>query len=173
MTRGKTGDWRRSLRCVPLVERIFCRVEIAGECWVWTGPQTTSGYGKLNLDWKTRVTHRVVYEMLVGAVPIGLQLDHLCRNRLCVRPSHLEPVTGRENVIRGISGEILRRRHHAITHCPQGHAYDEKNTYRWKTSRVCITCRNARVKAFKAARRLTADRSAAPTNPPTQNPSSI
>jgi hypothetical protein len=86
-----------------------------------------------------RYAHRVAYERMVGPVPDGLQLDHLCRNRMCVNPQHLEPVT---------AGENTRRARALITHCPQGHPYDDANTGRSPdgTKRYCHECK--RLKAL-------------------------
>lgn len=82
------------------------------------------------------IAHRVAYETWVGPIPDGLTIDHLCRNRLCIEPTHLEPVTNRENIQRG--GNSLK------THCPQGHPYDEVNTASRNNRRYCRTCERVR-----------------------------
>lgn len=111
------------------------------ECWEWAGPVNEHGYGQTGRSVAPDaggLAHRIAYWILVGPVPDGLVLDHLCRNRRCVNPGHLEPVTQRENVLRG-RGPVSRNA--AKTHCPKGHPYDEANTY-WTTSggRQCKTC---------------------------------
>lgn len=94
------------------------------------------------MDGERKVVHRIAYELLVGPIPDGLQLDHLCRVRNCVNPDHLEPVTGQENMRRGYFG--------TKTHCPNGHAYDEANTYIFSNTRgrhrQCRTCTNQRTR---------------------------
>lgn len=115
------------------------RVVRDGDCWIWTGHKNRCGYGRLTVDGRRIAAHRLAYELLVGPVPDGLELDHLCRNRACVRPSHLEPVTHRENTLRG---DTIVAAAAAATACPQGHAYDEANTYRYPDGRRdCRTCR--------------------------------
>lgn len=76
-------------------------IEFGDGCWEWTGTKNQFGYGRLCRDGRRVVAHRWLYERLRGAVPAGLQMDHLCRNRSCVNPDHLEPVTQRENLRRG------------------------------------------------------------------------
>lgn len=81
--------------------RIMRRITF-GDCWEWSGSVIKStGYGQVWADGTNHLAHRVVYELLIGPIPEGLQLDHLCRNRRCVNPEHLEPVTGKENIRRG------------------------------------------------------------------------
>lgn len=70
-------------------------------CWIWLGELNRNGYGRVCVKGKRPVAHRHVYETLVGPIPEGLLLDHLCRVRCCVNPSHLEPVTPKENTLRG------------------------------------------------------------------------
>lgn len=112
-------------------------------CWFYAGYIAKNGYGMLhNIESrKTLYAHRFVYENLVGHIPDGLELDHLCRNRSCINPDHLEPVTRAENVRRGLAGEITAARQRAKTSCPQGHPYDAENTYIWRNRRDCRICR--------------------------------
>jgi predicted DNA-binding transcriptional regulator AlpA len=97
-------------------ERFWEKVEPTGFCWEWTAFKDRKGYGRFRVDDRTMQAHRVAYELLVGPIPEGLHLDHLCRNTSCVNPDHLEPVDLAENVRRGyrglLSGKIrlLRRR---------------------------------------------------------------
>lgn len=124
-------------------------------CWEWTGSCTANGYGQISSgprhDRKRLLTHRVSWWIHRGPIPGGLELDHLCRNRRCANPDHLEPVTHRENALRGIAGAVNAARHRAVTHCPRGHEYDETNTYtRPNGSRQCRAC--ARVRRRGATR---------------------
>ena len=115
-----------------------------GPCWIWTA-SIAKGYGRSCANGKSRGAHIVAYEMLVGPVPDGLELDHLCRVRRCVNPAHLEPVTKAENVRRGTSPALTRARHKAKTHCGRGHPFDEANTrHRSDGSRQCIACKRRR-----------------------------
>lgn len=120
-------------------------------CWLWTGYKHADGYGLVKVDGKNRLAHRVVYEMLVGPVPEGLELDHLCRVRACVNPDHVEPVTHAENMRR--SDSLRFGWHREVTHCPQGHAYDEANTYQRpdRPGRICRACGRERARAARAA----------------------
>ncbi len=107
-------------------------------CWLWIGSRNSKGYGRFMLDGRSQSTHRVAYSALVGEIPTGLVIDHLCRVRGCVNPAHLEPVTVRENSLRG---ETVNARNASRTHCPGGHPYDEENTYLfrgvWRRCREC------------------------------------
>lgn len=120
-------------------------------CWPWKGRLQPSGYARFHLPGVGHgmAAHRFAYELLVGPIPDGLQLDHLCRVRHCVNPAHLEPVTGFENVHRSpITAATVNARK---THCPQGHPYNEANTLRYRGERICVTCRRRHQR--EAARR--------------------
>lgn len=124
-----------------IADRFFAKVNAEGPCWEWTAAtMKQNGYGVFNRGRSdgTVLAHRFSYELLVGPIPDGLQLDHLCRNRICVNPDHLEPVTQRENLLRGttLPGQNARK-----DRCPQGHPYDRVYMGRGKPVRVCGTCR--------------------------------
>ena len=108
-------------------ERMFKYIlpEPNSGCWLWAGALTSHGYGEMHFERRTRLAHKILYELLVGAVPPGLELDHKCRVPSCVNPGHLEPVTHRENILRGLSPAQIKARNSAITCCPQGHKMDE------------------------------------------------
>lgn len=137
---------------------VFDRVTAgAGGCWLWTGAVSSTGYGSVGIAGRTHNAHRVAYESATGPIPAGLQLDHLCRVRRCIRPDHLEPVTPGENTRRGYRAQV--------TECPNGHPYDEANTYRKPGGgRVCRRCRNATSERARSSRRGT-DRLRAAGNP--------
>lgn len=108
-------------------------------CWEWTGAIQSRGYGSVGHGGKIHLTHRLAYEMLRGPIPDGLHMDHLCRNRPCCNPEHLEPVTQTVNTLRGVS---FAAENSIKTHCKNGHEYVEANTYTDKRgSRSCKTCR--------------------------------
>ena len=111
-----------------LPERIRNRVDRTGDCWVWTGARTGANYGVTRWEGSLQGVHRVIYMTLVGPIPAGLHLDHLCRNTGCVNPDHLEPVTVKENNRRGILAQVNRDRAAKQTHCKQGHEYTPENT---------------------------------------------
>lgn len=110
-----------------------------GPCWQWVGSVRTTGYGTFKREsYVTVLAHRFAYEFFIGPIPDGLVLDHLCRNRTCVNPHHLEPVTGVENVMRG---EGFAARNAAQTHCHKGHPFAGDNLrVRKDGSRRCVAC---------------------------------
>lgn len=132
-----------------------------GGCWIWNGSRKPSGYGQMRMANVRIITHRFAYEQIKGPIPAGLQIDHLCRVRECCNPDHLEPVTIRENVLRGIGHSAQNAR---ATHCREGHEFTPQNTRRVSGSRICITCARARQreKGRKRAELIKADPSLAP-----------
>ena len=124
-----------------VAERFWAKVDKSGECWLWTRSLTTAGYAEFSVGGRPVLGHRWSYEQVHGSIPIGLEMDHLCRTRSCVRPSHLEAVTRRENLLRG---NTITAAHAAKTNCPSGHPYSFENTYCTpKGFRQCRTCRAA------------------------------
>ena len=111
-------------------------------CWIWTGALTPEGYGSIrNKGMGSTMVHREVYEHLVAPIPDALQIDHLCRNRACCNPQHLEPVTTRENTLRGAGPTALNA---AKTHCIRGHELSGPNLYTSPDGRRrCRSCRHA------------------------------
>lgn len=114
------------------------------ECWPWLASGNGKGYGQFYLHGKSVLAHRFAYELVVGPIPVGLHLDHLCRMRRCVNPAHLEPVTNRENILRGVGATA---RNATKMHCPQGHEYTPENTRVYRDRRNCVTCLEARGRA--------------------------
>lgn len=137
---------------VSILARFAARVVQDGECWRWTGYINKGGYGTLPNRDTSILAHRISYEYHVADIPDGLVLDHLCRNRWCVNPYHLEPVTQKVNTNRGDTGAVFREQ----THCANGHEFNEQNTYHRRDSkgRECRTCqrdRTAKYRTRKAA----------------------
>ncbi len=129
----------------PLSERFWPKVKMGPECWEWLGSLHSNGYGQFSVGRRANhmnlLAHRVSYELSGHVIPNGLQLDHLCRNRSCVRPSHLEPVTAKENVLRGIG---ITARNAVKTHCGHGHEFSGNNLrINPDGSRCCRTCARA------------------------------
>lgn len=120
--------------------RFWAKVEPTGFCWNWTGHRNKTGHGRFHPTRNRSIAaHRFAYELLVGPIPEGLHLDHLCRNTACVNPDHLEPVTLKENVLRGfgITAQAAR-----ATHCKNGHEFTPENTIvRAKGWRGCRECK--------------------------------
>ena len=125
---------------LPII-RFWKFVSLQGNgCWLWTGGIADNGYAHFSFDGKGVLAHRWAYQYFIGEpIPDGLEPDHLCRNRSCVNPWHLEVVTHPVNCQRGEGAQFQRDK----THCPQGHPYDEENTYRRldRPQRNCKICK--------------------------------
>lgn len=108
-------------------QRFWEKVDKSGDCWLWTASVTAMGYGQFRVSTTERVlAHVYAYRQLAGGAWGGLKLDHLCRVKRCVNPDHLEPVTQKENVLRGIGPTAVN---HKKTHCLRGHEFTSANTY--------------------------------------------
>lgn len=116
--------------------RFWSKVSIGApdECWLWQAYKTPAGYGQFG---RNTPAHRVAYELCVGPIPEGLDIDHLCRTHDCQNPRHLEAVTRRENVLRGVGPTARNAR---ATQCPQGHSYTDENILIIKNGKRCREC---------------------------------
>lgn len=124
-------------------QRFMSRVEKSDRCWVWTGARDKWGYGR----YSSGLVHRIAFFWFQGALDPHLTIDHLCRNRLCVNPAHLEQVTKAENNLRGISEPAINARKKA---CKRGHPFTPENTYLWGHGRICRECRRLRWKESRS-----------------------
>lgn len=129
-----------------LPERFASKVAVDADsgCWLWTAGKDSHGYAAFRVDGKQWGAHRWAYITIVGPVADHLKLDHECRTRHCVNPFHLEPVTNRENTIRGIGPSAVNA---SRSECIRGHEFSTENTRIYKGSRVCRTCERDRSRA--------------------------
>jgi hypothetical protein len=159
----KRGRRRRTR--AQIVDLLAASFEVSEDgCWLWTRPLTNEGYARLN--WKHQDGpnvpggHRVVLAAIGQPVPMGMVVDHACRNRACINPDHLDVVVQRENVMR--SPIAIGALNAAKTHCAQGHHYSADNTYVWRstkrstTVRICKTCQRAHARRRYLAKKETA-----------------
>lgn len=134
---------------MTLEERLRTGYVVApdSECWIWQLAPDSSGYGRISFrDGGRRVfrsSHRMMYELMVGPIPDGLVIDHLCRNPICCNPEHLEAVTQQTNLLRG---ETLQAENIGKTHCKFGHKFSPENTRIVPRGRRCITCERRRAR---------------------------
>lgn len=144
-TEWPSVEWTRETKSWDQVlERIYEKIEPVPEsgCWIWLG--ATKGeeeYGRIYIGKQRFTLHKLMYELLVGPVPDGLVLDHLCRVRCCINPYHLEPVTDAVNIYRGKAPGIIRM---GSAHCVKGHPWDGKNTRVHGERRFCRSCERER-----------------------------
>ena len=151
-TRGRPTDYQSLVQGRSITsaeERFWKKVDRSGgadACWPWRGGYASNGYGSFTpvKGLPPVRTHRFAYEMAKGPIPAGLVIDHLCRNKACVNPEHLEAVPQGENIRRGSGPRITRARHATKTHCIRGHAFTPDNTYiKPNGSRACKACKAA------------------------------
>jgi hypothetical protein len=115
-------------------------------CWIYTGPKFKNGYGRFYYPDNGQFAHRFSYEHFNGSIPKGLQIDHLCMNKLCVNPEHLEAVTLQENI---------RRFNKTRTHCKRGHEFTKENTYlKNGNKRICRICNAMHGKAYQDSHKV-------------------
>ena len=141
------------------IAQFVSHVVFTDSCWLWTGGHAGEGYGRFYNNGRAWLAHRFAWIAFVGPIEDGLQLDHVaaagCKNRHCVNPDHLEPVTIAENVLRGSGITAINARK---THCKQGHPFDRQNTIYRKGGRLCRQCKA--MWAASAAKRRTPEQRA-------------
>ena len=151
MTGHHTAETRAQMRAShlakfpPLRERLLERIspEPNTGCWLWTGVLRNTGYGELSFQKKKLLAHRASYEIFIGPIPDGLCLDHLCRQRSCINPDHLEAVSMRTNLLRGVGVGAVNA---VKTHCPKGHPLAD--AYHYRGERHCAECCQIRSKEY-------------------------
>ena len=136
--------WRRVDKSGPIPEH----APHLGNCWIWLGSSNDEGYGQIKANGRSAYTHRLSYELLVGPIPQGKVLDHLCRVRQCVNPSHLEPVTDGINFLRSLHSNAITFRTNV---CKRGHLMEGVNLYVSPGGRRnCRECQKIRKAKFDA-----------------------
>ena len=131
-----------------LWDRFWPKVDATGDCWQWTGG-VSGRYGMVRPGGSAnqRGAHIVAWELLIGPVPDGYQVDHRCKNTLCVNPDHLEPVPPLVNLMRSAARPAINA---SKTLCPQGHPYDDANTRLYRGKRHCRACDRSRLESRRA-----------------------
>ncbi len=138
---GSEFGGRNLMAGTPVNIRLARYTEKTSQCWLWRGSLSPDGYGRIAVQGRNVGAHRVAWELVNGPIPTGLTIDHLCRVRACVNPTHLEAVPLRENVLRGLGPTAINS---SKTHCVHGHEFNEANTYVYPSGyRHCRVCRRA------------------------------
>lgn len=148
---------RKSCGCLhegsPMLDRIIDNLVYDHGCWTWTAGITFEGYATSSAKGKRFYVHRVMYELDIGPIPEGLEIDHLCRNRACCNPLHLEAVTRAENIARGAAPAVMKEKAKRKTHCSHGHELYGDNLYvRPNGDRCCRACNATRGRKRYAVR---------------------
>jgi hypothetical protein len=142
---------RLNMPTIDVMDRFWAKVLIDAEtdCWNWNASTDHGGYGQFWADGRLHIAHRWSFEHFQDKIPSGLDVDHLCRNRACVNPAHLEPVTRSVNLRRGVSAQASK------THCKYGHEFTPENTKRLPASgyRMCRRCIRERARRYYEASR--------------------
>ena len=134
--------------------RFWRKVEVSAGCWEWVGAVQSAGYGSFTAAPNRQTTaHRFAYTAMVGPIPSGMDIDHRCRNRRCVNPSHLEVVSRSENVVRGVAPAVSKMLWETATACPKGHTYTAETLYvDPRGSRRCRVCHRERARVYRLRR---------------------
>lgn len=155
---ARGDDMRKRTRYFPradtLAEALALRYEVQVDgCWMWRGGRKATGYGSLTWNGDTKSAHQWAWLVANGLVPEGLELDHLCRVKLCVNPAHLDAVTPAENARRAAPYKARGKANNngAKTHCLHGHPYEGANLYVSGGRRYCRTCKRERMARYRAA----------------------
>lgn len=133
-----------------IIEKFEERILKTDSCWNWIGTIKTQGYGTFCFNYKKYYSHRFSYELYKNKIPEKFEIDHLCRNRKCVNPDHLEAVTSRINNLRSGSPSAINSKK---THCIRGHEFNKENTYFSKTGRHCKACERKRAIFYRSLKR--------------------
>lgn len=132
-------------------ERLLAGTSKSAGCWEWQGQVDRDGYGRMTVNYRPHLVHRVAYELFIGAIPEDYEIDHLCRNRPCVNPAHLEAVTKRENSLRSLSPPAINAQK---THCIHGHEFTPENTRIDKSGRRgCRACGREQMRKYYQQRK--------------------